>query len=85
MDVHLRDAARSADHDPAPGSSTYGSAIPIVEADGHLRPLAAIEADIIRMAIRHYGGHMSEVARRLQIGRSTLYRKLGELGIDKRS
>jgi DNA-binding NtrC family response regulator len=50
--------------------------------DGHLRPLEEIEADIIRLAIGHYRGRMTEVARRLGIGRSTLYRKLGELGID---
>lgn len=50
--------------------------------DGHLRPLDEIEADVIRHAISHYRGRMSEVARRLGIGRSTLYRKLGELGID---
>jgi DNA-binding NtrC family response regulator len=51
-------------------------------AEGHLRPLEEIEADIIRLAIGHYRGRMSEVARRLGIGRSTLYRKLGGLGID---
>jgi DNA-binding NtrC family response regulator len=51
-------------------------------ADGNLRPLEDIEADIIRLAIGHYRGRMTEVARRLGIGRSTLYRKLGELGID---
>ena len=50
--------------------------------DGHLRPLEAIEADVIRLAIGHYRGRMTEVARRLGIGRSTLYRKLGDLGID---
>ena len=59
----------------APGVSLYAS-------DGHLRPLEEIEADIIRLAIGHYRGRMTEVARRLGIGRSTLYRKLGELGID---
>jgi DNA-binding NtrC family response regulator len=41
-----------------------------------------IEADLIRLAIGHYRGKMTEVARRLGIGRSTLYRKLAELGID---
>ncbi|QIL02457.1 sigma-54-dependent Fis family transcriptional regulator [Sphingomonas sinipercae] len=50
--------------------------------DGHLRMLEEIEADIIRLAIGHYGGRMTEVARRLGIGRSTLYRKLGDIGID---
>jgi DNA-binding NtrC family response regulator len=59
----------------APGVTLYGS-------DGHLRPLEEVEADIIRLAIGHYRGRMTEVARRLGIGRSTLYRKLGDLGID---
>ena len=51
--------------------------------DGHLRTLEEIEADVIRFAIGHYHGRMSEVARRLGIGRSTLYRKLAELGISE--
>ena len=50
--------------------------------DGNLRPLEEIEAVVIRLAIGHYRGRMSEVARRLGIGRSTLYRKLSDLGID---
>jgi len=37
---------------------------------------------MILFAIDRYGSQMSEVARRLGIGRSTLYRKLKELGID---
>ena len=56
--------------------------VTLYTSDGHLRPLEEIEADIIRLAIGHYRGRMSEVARRLGIGRSTLYRKLGGLGID---
>ena len=56
--------------------------VTLYTSDGHLRPLEEIEADIIRLAIGHYRGRMTEVARRLGIGRSTLYRKLGELGID---
>ncbi len=47
----------------------------------HLRSLDELEADIIRYAIAHYRGQMSEVARRLRIGRSTLYRKLEGLGL----
>lgn len=57
------------------------SGVTMFMPDGHLRPLAEIEADIIRLAIGHYRGRMSEVARRLGIGRSTLYRKLIELGL----
>ena len=45
---------------------------------GEVRPLDEMEHEIIRFAISHYRGQMSEVARRLKIGRSTLYRKLDE-------
>ena len=64
------------------GPTAGGGGITLYETSGHLRPLDAIEADVIRLAIGHYRGRMTEVARRLGIGRSTLYRKLGELGID---
>ena len=59
-----------------------GPSVTLFRGDGHLRPLEEIEADVIRLAIGHYRGKMTEVARRLGIGRSTLYRKLAELGID---
>lgn len=58
-----------------------GVGVMLYTADGNLRPLDEIEADVIRLAIGHYRGRMTEVARRLGIGRSTLYRKLGDLGI----
>lgn len=57
-------------------------AVTIFDDDGHIRQLDEIEADLIRLAIGHYRGRMTEVAKRLGIGRSTLYRKLGEMGID---
>src|SRR3546814_101661 len=65
---------------PQPHREAAG--ITLFEGDGHVRQLAEIEADVIRLAIGHYRGRMTEVARRLGIGRSTLYRKLAELGID---
>ncbi|MFZ1741994.1 MAG: sigma-54 dependent transcriptional regulator [Pontixanthobacter sp.] len=58
-----------------------GVGVMLYTQDGNLRPLEEIEADVIRLAIGHYRGRMTEVARRLGIGRSTLYRKLGDLGI----
>jgi DNA-binding NtrC family response regulator len=57
-------------------------ALTLLDANGDMRPLEDIEADTIRFAITHYRGQMSEVARRLRIGRSTLYRKLDSLGLD---
>src|SRR6478735_664796 len=63
---------------PAPD----GGGVDLYTLDGNLRPLEEIEADVIRLAIGHYRGRMTEVARRLGIGRSTLYRKLSDLGIE---
>ncbi|OYW45280.1 MAG: sigma-54-dependent Fis family transcriptional regulator [Sphingomonadales bacterium 32-68-7] len=62
--------------------SQEGMGVQLYTADGNLRPLEEIEADVIRLAIGHYRGRMTEVARRLGIGRSTLYRKLSDLGIE---
>jgi DNA-binding NtrC family response regulator len=58
-------------------SPPVGSLAMLTDA-GEVRPLEDMEGDIIRFAISHYRGQMSEVARRLKIGRSTLYRKLDE-------
>jgi len=67
---------------PAPSLRPHGPALALLGPAGDVRPLADIEADVIRFAIAHYRGQMSEVARRLQIGRSTLYRKLDDLGVE---
>jgi DNA-binding NtrC family response regulator len=86
--IQSRFAGRRSDVSPDIGKISTDAAmsgapgVNLYRQDGHLRSLEEIEADIIRLAIGHYRGRMTEVARRLGIGRSTLYRKLGELGID---
>src|SRR6266511_1856307 len=60
----------------------YEPAVALLDESGHVRALADIEAEAIRFAISHYRGQMSEIARRLHIGRSTLYRKLDSLGLE---
>jgi DNA-binding NtrC family response regulator len=62
---------------PMPASE----ALALLDASGQVRPIEELEAEVIRVAISHYRGQMSEVARRLRIGRSTLYRKLDDLGL----
>ena len=54
----------------------------VVEDTGDMKTMEAVEAEVIRFALQFYRGRMSEVSRRLGIGRSTLYRKLKELGLD---
>ena len=58
------------------------ASLSLIDEQGEARALEDIEREVIRFAIAHYRGQMSEVARRLQIGRSTLYRKLEGLGFD---
>jgi DNA-binding NtrC family response regulator len=66
---------------PPAAAKTFGI-LRAMDERGNVRPLADIEIEMIRLAIEHYRGQMSEVARRLGIGRSTLYRKFKEYGID---
>ena len=67
-----------------PAAARYGRPYGVSAADqtGHMRKLEDVESEIIKMAIERYSGRMSEVARRLGIGRSTLYRKLKEYGLE---
>nr|WP_070959051.1 sigma-54 dependent transcriptional regulator [Hyphomonas sp. Mor2] len=58
-----------------------GAPVAFVE-EGEVRSLSDVERDLIAYAIEHYAGHMSEVSRRLGIGRSTLYRKVREYGLE---
>jgi DNA-binding NtrC family response regulator len=82
---------------PAPSSAPVGGAgssaqasdkdvpgqpVRVLDEKGHLRPLEEIERDLIQFAIETYAGRMTEVARRLGIGRSTLYRKVREQGLE---
>ena len=64
------------------GISTPMGTLALLDGQGEARPLEELESEVIRFAISHYRGQMSEVARRLQIGRSTLYRKLESLGLE---
>jgi DNA-binding NtrC family response regulator len=82
---HLCAAAR--DHHGADWRSAFPNPdlahLNVYTSDGDLRTLADIEAAVIRLAIKHYRGQISEVARRLGIGRSTLYRKIAELDLGR--
>ena len=62
----------------AQGGDDAGNPLAVFDREGHLRSMQEIEKDLIRLAIDTYEGRMSEVARRLGMGRSTLYRKLRE-------
>ena len=53
----------------------------LLDDNGDVRKLEDIEAEAIRFALAHYRGQMSEMARKLGIGRSTLYRKMKECGL----
>jgi len=54
-----------------------------LDARGEVAPLPDLERELIAFALKHYGGRMSKVARALKIGRSTLYRKLRDYGLEE--
>jgi DNA-binding NtrC family response regulator len=66
----------------APYGGTPAGTLQLTDPAGEVRPLEDVETEVIRFAVTHYRGQMSEVARRLRIGRSTLYRKLDLLGFE---
>ena len=53
-----------------------------LDAKGDVRPLETLERELIEFALKLHGGRMSKVARALGIGRSTLYRKLRDYGLE---
>jgi DNA-binding NtrC family response regulator len=65
------------------GSASLG--ISAINDFGDVRALEEVEADMIRLALGRYRGHMTEVAKKLKIGRSTLYRKMQEYGLEPRT
>src|SRR5690348_9970704 len=69
-------------HWPGEARNAAPATLRLTDPAGHVRPLEEIEREAIRFAIAHHEGQMSEVARRLKIGRSTLYRKLESLGLE---
>src|SRR5882757_8279080 len=77
----LEEAPAMSPHAAEAQGGASADALALIDASGNVRPLDEIEAEVIRFAIARYRGQMSEVARRLKIGRSTLYRKLEEIGI----
>jgi DNA-binding NtrC family response regulator len=87
----LRDARRETEwlrrdritNNPADMLESKINTLPVmlVGDDGNIRRMEQLEAEVIRFAMQFYGGRMTEVARRLGIGRSTLYRKINDLDI----
>lgn len=77
--VHIDDATvfRREEVKPATVADRF------VASNGEVNTLADVERDLIVFALQHYGYRMSRVARALGIGRSTLYRKLREYGLDE--
>jgi DNA-binding NtrC family response regulator len=64
-----------------PPGLTGSDAVPSVDVSGGVMSLEELEKNAIRAALEQYGGNLSDAARQLGIGRSTLYRKLEQYGL----
>lgn len=67
--------------DPVDAEFADPNVLPLLDVSGDMRKLDELEAEAIRFALVHYRGRMSSMARKLGIGRSTLYRKMKEYGL----
>jgi len=68
---------------PRPAEPPVGAAADrFLGEDGEVAAMADVERALIVFALQHYSGRMSRVARALGIGRSTLYRKLKDYGLE---
>jgi len=86
LDQQGGDGAGSFENDPFVSSEhhiaeRHGKIIHITDTGGKLRQISDLEREIIEYAVEKYDGRMSKIARHLGIGRSTLYRKVAELGL----
>ncbi len=61
--------------------NNLGKQFQLCDPNGDYRTLLDIEKEVIIGALEHYKWHISHVARKLGIGRSTLYRKMTEFNI----
>ena len=77
-------ASKPANGFASPTAPEIDKPVQITNSSGELRSLEEIERDLIQYAIDLYSGHMSQVARKLGIGRSTLYRKVREYDLKVR-
>ncbi|MBY0448086.1 MAG: sigma-54-dependent Fis family transcriptional regulator, partial [Hyphomonadaceae bacterium] len=84
-DARPPEAPAPANDAAPPRPATLSGAEGFMDTEGHIRRFEDIERDLIVQALRRYHGRMTEVARRLGIGRSTLYRKMREFGLEEAS
>lgn len=66
-----------------PSQSARAASPLLLDVDGRVKKLKHLEEEAIRFALHYSGGCMTRAARNLGIGRSTLYRRVSELGMDE--
>ncbi|WP_306258106.1 response regulator [Pararhizobium sp. IMCC21322] len=55
--------------------------VPLLDNKGKLRTLKALEQDALLFAYKHQNARVGKIAKALKLGRTTLYRKLLEMGL----
>lgn len=65
---------------PVKAQQSYAMA-PLLDQNGQIRTLKALEQDALLFAYEHHNARVGQIAKALKLGRTTLYRKLLELGL----
>lgn len=74
-------ATENKEPDTAQTAHTNYAMVPLLDQNGQLRSLKALERDALLFAYEHKGARVGQIAKALKLGRTTLYRKLLELGL----
>lgn len=78
--AHIIGAASAFGNDNSPNNHSVNG-LELCLEDGTFKSMSELEEEIIRYALEHMSWRISKVARTLNIGRSTLYRKMEEYSI----
>ena len=84
MDASTLTSAKQNEQEPVSSvSMTHDNMLNLLNQDEDIITLEMAECEVIKYAIKKYNGSISKIARKLGIGRSTLYRKLREYGLEE--
>jgi DNA-binding NtrC family response regulator len=81
MDAPITATAQNSDRPAELADQSLFGLVRLGDETGNLRSLSEIEQEAISFALDFHHGHVTRVAKALGIGRSTLYRKMAEYGL----
>jgi DNA-binding NtrC family response regulator len=77
--LDLHDLRSGGDVLAVENDSVAAQDIRVVSTDGSFKTIEALEQDVMRMALAHFDGNVTQAAKALGMAKSTFYRKFAQL------